>query len=312
MLINNEFKYNLNFILKLAETSNNINFDWNYNLIQKLALEVGAPTYKKTPIFKKKYKYRKNDNNISVSEWEDIRNFKTTEIKEKEGVDIILGKIKTEMFKLTDKTYESQKNNIIEILTEVDKSSTLDINDKNKIINLIFNIASTNLFYSKVYAKIYNELNNIFNLVNDNFRDNINNFLLKLKKLNIKFDKDDYDKLCDVNKENDNRIATVIFFVNLMNEKLIEEKVIVKLILELQDYLIELINKENEKEKVEHISDILSEIIKNSYLKLNNNINWNKITENVNKIKNLNISENCSLTNKSIFIHMDIYDIINN
>ena len=48
--------------------------------INKLATRVGAPTYQKTPVFKR-YNYNKKkkvNENISSDDWETIRNFKTT------------------------------------------------------------------------------------------------------------------------------------------------------------------------------------------------------------------------------------------
>ena len=49
--------------------------------INKLANRVGAPSYQKTPVFKR-YTYnnkkKKVNENISSDDWETIRNFKTT------------------------------------------------------------------------------------------------------------------------------------------------------------------------------------------------------------------------------------------
>ena len=46
--------------------------------INELANRVGAPSYKKTPIFKNKNKKHKK---ISEEDWNAIRNFKKTELK---------------------------------------------------------------------------------------------------------------------------------------------------------------------------------------------------------------------------------------
>ena len=54
-------------------------------LINKLAAEVGAPNYQKTPIFKQKRarKFDKKDE-ISNKDWETLRNFKITELRKNE------------------------------------------------------------------------------------------------------------------------------------------------------------------------------------------------------------------------------------
>ena len=48
-------------------------------VINDLAKKVGAPTYNKTPVFKKRNRQpRKKDNMITKQDWENIRNFKLT------------------------------------------------------------------------------------------------------------------------------------------------------------------------------------------------------------------------------------------
>ena len=53
--------------------------------INKLAKRVGAPSYQKTPVFKRSNHYQKKlkKENISNEDWEAIRNFKTTKLEKK-------------------------------------------------------------------------------------------------------------------------------------------------------------------------------------------------------------------------------------
>ena len=64
--------------------------------INKLANRVGAPSYQKTPVFKR-YNYNKKkkvNENISSDDWETIRNFKTTSLnKNMEGLEAQMDKI---------------------------------------------------------------------------------------------------------------------------------------------------------------------------------------------------------------------------
>ena len=60
------------------------------DIINKLASRVGAPTYQKTPVFKHRARARvpRQRATISGADWEEIRNFKTTELtKKEEGVE---------------------------------------------------------------------------------------------------------------------------------------------------------------------------------------------------------------------------------
>ena len=45
-------------------------------------------------------------------------------------------------------------------------------------------------------------------------------------------------------------------------------------------------------------------------IKNNNNLNYNTILDNIEKIKNMNIKDNPGISNKYIFKHMDILDEI--
>ena len=49
-------------------------------IINDLAKKVGAPNYNKTPVFKKRNR-NINKNNLTMKDWENIRNFKVTTLK---------------------------------------------------------------------------------------------------------------------------------------------------------------------------------------------------------------------------------------
>ena len=66
--------------------------------INKLANRVGAPSYQKTPVFKR-YNYsnkkKKVNENITSTDWQTIRNFKTTTLdKNMEGLEAQMDSIK--------------------------------------------------------------------------------------------------------------------------------------------------------------------------------------------------------------------------
>ena len=67
--------------------------------INKLAKRVGAPSYQKTPVFKRHYYHNKKTQKketISDDDWEAIRNFKTTSLeKNHEGLESKIDKIRS-------------------------------------------------------------------------------------------------------------------------------------------------------------------------------------------------------------------------
>ena len=141
--------------------------------ISQLAVHVGSPDYVKTPVFPKREnpmkttasqdnsssnnkdinRKRKGNKNMEVvddGDWNALRNFQTTTIETKSGVEADFDAIRSLINKLTDKNYNDMKSKIFEIVNKIysEKSeSQLEIISAN-----IFDIASSNRYYSKIYA----------------------------------------------------------------------------------------------------------------------------------------------------------------
>jgi len=104
------------------------------NIISKLASEVGAPTYVKTPVFQKKeprqnasasinsqssagFKKRRDNKHmelISDEQWN--TQFKSTVIERKTGIDSYIETIRSHLNTLTDKNYVDYKNTVIQVI----------------------------------------------------------------------------------------------------------------------------------------------------------------------------------------------------
>ena len=89
-------------------------------LINELASKVGAPTYIKTPVFKKKEAPPAN----ASETWEKVRSFKTTKIEQKQGIDSKIDMIRFHLNKITDKNYIDCHNKIVDLLNELIASSS--------------------------------------------------------------------------------------------------------------------------------------------------------------------------------------------
>ena len=154
------------------------------NIISELADKVGAPSYIKTPIFEKKDKKKKNLK-LSDEEWDSIRKFKVTNLVKPtnfSNIRILLNKFSDENYDV--KYYELN----IELDNFINKNNQDEDKDENEIINLkkianiMFEIFSTNSFYSKLYARLYCDLikqYQYFKLLNESFKD----FLVKLNDI---------------------------------------------------------------------------------------------------------------------------------
>ena len=80
----------------------------------------------------------------------------------------------------------------------------------------------------------------------------------------------------------------------------------------MQNYFIENLDLDNKHSIVSELSELLFIMIKHCYLKCNQPgcEKWSIIFSNLKNISELKNSDKKSITNKAIFKHMDIMDII--
>jgi hypothetical protein len=90
-----------------------------------------------------------------------------------------------------------------------------------RIANSIFDIASTNKFYSELYAILYKELTGKFPVFKEIIIRFISQYLENIGKIQFIDSNKDYDLYCENNKLNDKRKAMSAFLVNLMKLELI-------------------------------------------------------------------------------------------
>ena len=299
-------------------------------IIQTIADQVGSPEYVRTPQFPKRnhstdgynHKPRNNqkriksrrDERINDEDWETIRTFQATERVKKEGIEAVIDNIRKYLNKITDKTYSSLKDSMIQdlrkIISNSDKIDEDLMLELNKIGNAIFGIASSNKFYSELYAKLYKELMEEFNFMETILRTNFNDFSSLFKKIEFCNPNDDYDKFCENNKTNEKRRAISHFYVNLMKYNLIDKDDIINIIMELQIDVDRLIDEENQKSVVEELSEIMYILVTNSVTILGTHSMWNEIITNITHISNMKVKMKPSISSKTIFKYMDIMDVL--
>ena len=199
--------------------------------------------------------------------------------------------------KITEKNYDRLKIELFELIVKLDNS------DIDNITNLIFNIASSNKFYSNLFSKLYKELidkNRSFYYV---FEDNFLLYTNKLKNIEYVDSNIDYDKYCEYVKKISELKSGLLFFTNLIKYNICRIDNIINLCIDL----IEIYNKEIEKNNEEYKTEILESIfiiIKETYEYLIFNHNWEYIYKFI-----INIKDNSS--KKIHFRCLDILDFIN-
>jgi hypothetical protein len=320
-----------------------ISFDgFNYSLpeeiiqtISKLSLEVGSPSYIKTPVFRKRenhlktyssennefnqihssLKRKKNGGNknmefINDEDWNSLRSFQTTKIEKKEGLDSKIDFIRSYLNKMTDKNYLEMKNNIFELLEEVIGSNSEEI---NRLTPIIFEIASTNRFYSKIYADFYAELIGQYECMRTIVLESFDHFLELFHLIDYVDPSEDYDKFCKINKDNEKRKALSTFFINLMVNKIISKEKILSIIHTLFSTVYEFIQLDNKKNEVDEVTENIVLLLRKD---LFNETDYQRIVidnKSISKLielfANSKVKDYKSLTNKSIFKYMDMIDM---
>jgi hypothetical protein len=339
-ILNAGFTYNLD-----AETM---------KIIQSIADQVGAPEYIRTPKFEKREynnsgghgasgagahgagaygantntsasghntrkPYKERVQEITDADWESIRQFQATVIAKKQGIEASIDQIRKHLNKMTSKTYDTLREQIIKEIKSITADNNVDspelLEELNKIGDSLFTIASGNSFYSKLYAALYKDLMDVFDTNGHNFMEVIfkNNF----QKFRSLFDKidycspdKDYDAFCNNTKTNEKRRALSLFYVNLMKLGALEEEQIIVIIKDLQKYMMDTIKKPDSKDIVDELAEVIFILITNGNLKLCKNEQWENIMELVKQISVMKNTSHPSITNKTIFKHMDILDTV--
>ena len=142
--------------------------------------------------------------------------------------------------------------------------------------------------------------------MNSIYKKNFESFLSLFDVIRFISAEEDYDKFCEINKENQKRRAISSFFVHLMtNEVLLPEKVI-HLINILIGKFNAAIDTDNMRSEVDEIGENLCILIGESKVMLEKDVCWSDIMVFVETVADMNHMEHTSLTSKVVFKFMDL------
>lgn len=290
-------RYNIeNFKTFFSKLENKNMDDEIFNILTELAKKLNCSIEKNK---------NKSDND---KYWLDIRNFKTTQIKDTfEDENKYLQNIRKNLNMTTESNYI---NFIDEILSNLEYIKINFADKYNNICSEIYNLLSNNYLYSKSYSKIFKIIVENETIFNDFLTNEINNFSNFFDNLIYISPDENYEKFCDYNKTNERRRAKILFYANLYLLDIIDTDNIYNLsniILKKLNEYIDLENKNNEIDEISEYNYLLTTTIYNNLL-AKNNIYASNIFKEVTKISNYKIKNYISLTNKCIFKHMDIID----
>jgi len=257
-------------------------------------------------------KRRKNNKNMEVFEdWNTIRNFQATVIEQKTGINAHIDQIRLHLNKLTDKSFLVVREKII---ASIDKILELETDTSVLCSSLgvaIYDIASSNKFYSKIYADLYAELISKYSWLRPVFDASFSE-VDELYKNIVYFDPDkDYDKFCDMNKKNDKRRANTQFFVNLALNGFISKSSVVNIFKTLLEIVLDLIEQPNKKNEVDELTENIAILFNKELIEYTDadKINGKTIIELITMLAKSKAKDFKSLSNKAIFKFMDLIEI---
>ena len=252
----------------------------------------------------------------SEEAWETLRSFKATVVEKKmDGIEKTINDIRICLNKISKKNYNSILELIIDLISETQNKIT-DSSRENreesmkKIANYIFEIASTNKFFSEIYASLYKELfyrYDIFFIIISEF---VSTFTERMKDIKYVDQNSDYDAFCANNKINDARKATAVFIVNLVKNGVLPKDDLLDIMNKIVDIVLEYIETPDKLNQVEEITENIFLIISESHSFMNDMDIWTNILEKIMEISQMKTKDKPSLSSRAVFKYMDIIDKI--
>ena len=257
----------------------------------------------------KQEKYKKKD----TINWEQVRDFKPTKITETlNSFDKILNDLRISLNKISNKNLDLHKSQIEEKIDNV--LNNLNTNENlNELSRIVFDISSTNQFFSILYATLYKDLIKKYVFLKDNLNTYINEYKESLK--NIKYIEPDknYNDYCNYNKINDKNKSISLFLINLAKLDILDFSTIEDIVVFLQTRIFENNNEKNYVNENEEYIEILYIIITSNIAKSLNTV-WNKsIISNVEEISNIKSNDNngyLSISSRAKFRCKDIIEFL--
>jgi hypothetical protein len=194
------------------------------------------------PIKRQKTSFNRKDKEMEDS-WLQP-GFKTTKIEKKEGT---MNEIRTCLNKMSQKNYETNKTMLQELIRNSDPVHL------PAIANNIFDIASTNKFYSEIYANLYKELLQEFPIFGEILQTFILAFTETMRDIHYVDPASNYDDFCAYNKKNDARKATGVFITNLCKKDVLPIQTLSDIILQIQAIMNEYMVDADRTNEVEEI-----------------------------------------------------------
>lgn len=216
------------------------------------------------------------------------------------SLDKVIGTIRTNLNKLSEKTFDKLSENILSIIKNYDDNVFF-----KDVSCLIFDIVSKNKVNCSIFSKLYSKLCNENDQFKNILKNEINNYCDSFKDIKYFSPNEDYDKYCEYIKINDNKTTLSLFFLECFRQEIIgfeEISILIRNTIELFDV--------NIKHADNH--SVCEGIVNNIFILLKGlySSNSDEIKIIIESFTSNNYKECSSFNNKIRFKLMDINDIL--
>jgi hypothetical protein len=254
---------------------------------------------------------------VSNDDWESIRTFQTTKIDQNTGIDSDINSLRLYLNKLTDKTFLELREKIIEKINTLCKNS-LGQEDELKVGLMLYEICSTNKFYSKIFADLFAELALMYSWLNNIFKENYANIMEQYNNIQYIDAEKDYDGFCEMNKINERRRAITMFYFNLALNGFIKKESVVNILKQILISIMNMIKINDKKNEVDELTEIVGILFNKEMIEEVENdaddlydyyVLDQSILDTVSSLAQKKVKDYPSLSNKSIFKYMDLIEM---
>jgi hypothetical protein len=246
---------------------------------------------------------------VSNDEWEAMRNFKTTKMDVKLGVDKYISDIRITLNKMSDQTYDKLSEKVFDLLDEYFKSGDCCEDGNIKIGNAVFSLCVSNKFYSALFANFIATACSkyeIFNQILDDFVEET-----KTQEILEYVDSElDYNAYCRYNKLLEERKSKNTFIVNMMKRSKVEETKVIELIQWYVENIMTNIVLPNRSKEVEELTENLYIYVSSNSTIFEKHDAWSSIYSNIETLGKSGNKQYPSSSNRIVFKFMDILDTI--
>lgn len=227
----------------------------------------------------------------------------------------MISEIRVILNKISNKNYDTQKSVITEkIQTCFTESEILEPEERlsniQKISKSIFDIASSNKFYSEIYADLYYELTLKYAVFQDRLEEYLQSYYNSFSNIHYVESSIDYDGFCNYNKMNDRRRAETTFFLHLMKKGILSVDKIIDITEYIQGFIDTNKDVANKMNEIEELTENLFIIVTFDKIVYSHEKWSNKILPKIIEFSTLKARQLQSVSSRAIFKHKDIISFL--